>query len=245
MGRGSLRSDDLRPRGPRTDALLRRGRAETIASLSGGEAARVVFCRIPSKPNVLVLDEPTNHLDLESIAALTEALVAFEGTVVFVSDRHVVSKIATRVVEIKPDGINDFPGTYDEYLERSGDDHLDAATVVLRAKAAKATEASAAATSAASSGAAVGESWEEQKRRRNRQKDLPQRRDKVLAEASLAEARKKEIHDAYATPGFFETTPPETLKALEAEDLALGARIDTLMAEWETLEAEIAEISRA
>jgi ATPase subunit of ABC transporter with duplicated ATPase domains len=97
-----------------------------LGSLSGGEAARLVFGKLTlEKPNVLVLDEPTNHLDLESIDALVESLAAYEGTLVFVShDRWFVSRLATRIIELKPDGIRDFTGTYDEYLERDGDDHL-------------------------------------------------------------------------------------------------------------------------
>ena len=88
------------------------------------------------KPNVLVLDEPTNHLDLEAIHALVGALQAFEGTVIFVShDRWFVSELATRILEVTPGGFGDFPGTYDEYLARCGDDHLDAEAVVLKAKA--------------------------------------------------------------------------------------------------------------
>jgi ATPase subunit of ABC transporter with duplicated ATPase domains len=107
-----------------------------VSALSGGEAARLVFCRIMvQKPNVLVLDEPTNHLDLEAIEALVESLRAFEGTVLFVShDRAFVSALATRVLEVTPQGFRDFPGTYEEYLARCGDDHLDAEAVALKEK---------------------------------------------------------------------------------------------------------------
>jgi len=106
------------------------------AALSGGEAARVIFARLAvQKPNVLVLDEPTNHLDLETIEALTKALATREGTLIFVShDRHFVSQIATRIVELRDSGLRDFHGTYDEYVSRVGDDHLDTEQVVLRAK---------------------------------------------------------------------------------------------------------------
>ena len=207
-----------------------------VGQLSGGEAARLVFCRIMvEQPNVLVLDEPTNHLDLESIQALVEALAAFEGTVLFVShDRWFVSELATRILEVTPDGPRDFPGTYDEYLDRCGDDHLDASAVVLRAKKAKKedTKATAADTT----------SWEEQKRRRNRQKELPARRDKALAAIEAAEARKKAIHEAYGSPGFFERTPPAEVAALQAEERELDARVEQLMAEWEAVEQELAEL---
>jgi ATPase subunit of ABC transporter with duplicated ATPase domains len=207
-----------------------------VASLSGGEAARLVFGRLMAEqPNVLILDEPTNHLDLEAIHALVGALRAYEGTVLFVShDRWFVSQLATRILEVTPTGPRDFPGTYDEYLERCGDDHLDAEAVVLRAKSEKRAE-SAAPTP-------VGSAWEEQKRRRNRQKTLPLRRDKVLQAIEAAEARKKAIHDLYASPGFFERTPQAEVSALVAEEAAIGPQVDALMAEWEELEAEIASL---
>ncbi|MFT3764922.1 MAG: ABC-F family ATP-binding cassette domain-containing protein [Minicystis sp.] len=205
--------------------------------LSGGEAARLVFGRLAAEqPNVLVLDEPTNHLDLEAIQALVTALQAYEGTVIFVShDRWFVSELATRILEITPEGPRDFPGTYEEYLARCGDDHLDAEAVVLRAKKDKRAEPAAAP-------APTGSAWEEQKKRRNRAKELPGRRDKVMAAIEAAEKRKGEIHEAYASPGFFEKTPKAEVDALLAEEAALGPKIDTLMAEWEALEAEIAAL---
>ena len=212
-----------------------------VGMLSGGEAARLVFGRLMAEqPNVLVLDEPTNHLDLESIHALVAALRAFEGTVIFVShDRWFVSELATRILEVTPDGPRDFPGTYAEYLARCGDDHLDAEAVVLREKRERREDA----TGATGSDGAAGGSWEEQKKRRNRQKDLPARRDKVLASIEAAEARKKAIHQAYAGEGFFEKTPQAEVDALVAEEAALGPKIDALMAEWESLEEEIAALS--
>jgi ATPase subunit of ABC transporter with duplicated ATPase domains len=84
---------------------------------------------------VLVLDEPTNHLDLEGIEALAVGLAAYDGTLVFVShDRWFVSRLANRIVEITPAGINDFLGGYEEYVERCGDDHLDANAAAALAK---------------------------------------------------------------------------------------------------------------
>ena len=107
-----------------------------LSALSGGEAARLVFSRLSlEQPNVLVLDEPTNHLDLESIEALVVALQNYEGTLILVShDRWFVGQLATRIVEISPGGIRDYLGTYEEYVHACGDDHLDADTVVLKAK---------------------------------------------------------------------------------------------------------------
>ena len=116
--------------------------AKKVANLSGGEAARLVFARLGvTKPTVLVLDEPTNHLDLEGIESLAEGLEKYDGTIIFVShDRWLVSRLATRILEIRPDGLEDFPGTYEEYLERCGDDHLDVEAVVRSARRAKRAE---------------------------------------------------------------------------------------------------------
>ena len=110
-----------------------------LEALSGGEAARLMFARqAVEKPNVLVLDEPTNHLDLEAIEALVHAVTDYEGTLIFVShDRWFVNEIATRIIEITPDGVQDFKGSYDEYLSRAGEDHLDAQEVLRRARDSK------------------------------------------------------------------------------------------------------------
>jgi ATPase subunit of ABC transporter with duplicated ATPase domains len=214
-----------------------------VGALSGGEAARLVFCRIMvEKPNVLVLDEPTNHLDLESIEALVEALVKFEeGTLVFVShDRAFVSALATRILEVTPQGFRDFPGTYDEYLDRCGDDHLDADAVVLKAKKEKAVETTAA-PPGASAKTETALSWEEQKKRANRLKQLPAKRDEVVAAIEAAEARKAVIQAKWCETGFYEKTPKDEIAKLEGEEKALGPKIDALLAEWEALEAELAE----
>jgi ATPase subunit of ABC transporter with duplicated ATPase domains len=86
-------------------------------ALSGGETARLLFCRIMlQKPNLLVLDEPTNHLDLESINALNVALQRFDGTVLLVThDQDVMEEVGTRVWHLDHGAIHDFKGTYEEY----------------------------------------------------------------------------------------------------------------------------------
>ena len=223
-----------------------------VGSLSGGEAARLLFCRIlVDEPNVLLLDEPTNHLDLEAIEALAEGLLKYEGTVIFVShDRWFVSKLATRILEVTPAGPNDFPGSYEEYLARCGDDHLDADTVVLKAKKEKAQKeqkdgpavaVKEAAAAPAGDGATTA-SWEEKKKRRNRQKELPARRDKVMAAIEAAEARKKEIEAMYCRPGFFEKTGKDEIAALKREEGELDGKLEALMGEWEAVEQELAEM---
>ena len=92
-------------------------------NLSGGEAARMIFCRLMlQKPNILVLDEPTNHLDLEAINALNFALQKFEGTVLLVTHDHdLVDEVATRIWHFEHGVVEDFPGTYADFLaEKEG-----------------------------------------------------------------------------------------------------------------------------
>ena len=87
-------------------------------ALSGGEAARLIFCRLMlQRPNVLILDEPTNHLDLESINALNISLQRYDGTVLFVThDYDVIDEVASRIWHFHSGKIEDFKGTYAEYL---------------------------------------------------------------------------------------------------------------------------------
>jgi len=86
--------------------------------LSGGEAARLLFCKLMlQKPNVLVLDEPTNHLDLESINALNIALQRYQGTVLLVTHDHdLIDEVASRIWHFEGDHhLTDFKGAYEEY----------------------------------------------------------------------------------------------------------------------------------
>ncbi|WP_248446977.1 ribosomal protection-like ABC-F family protein [Sinorhizobium meliloti] len=90
--------------------------------LSGGEKARLVMAAMLfDPPNFLVLDEPTNHLDLDTKEMLIKALSAYQGTMLFVShDRRFLSALSNRVLELTPEGINQYGGGYSEYVERTG-----------------------------------------------------------------------------------------------------------------------------
>lgn len=90
--------------------------------LSGGEKARLVMAAMLfDPPNFLVLDEPTNHLDLDTKEMLIKALSAYEGTMLFVShDRRFLAALSNRVLELTPDGIQQYGGGYTEYVESTG-----------------------------------------------------------------------------------------------------------------------------
>ena len=87
--------------------------------VSGGEQGRLLFGKLMlQKPKCLLLDEPTNHLDMESIESLNTALEDYPGTLIFVShDREFVSSLATRIIELTPQGIVNFRGNYEDYLQ--------------------------------------------------------------------------------------------------------------------------------
>ena len=92
---------------------------KTMDMLSGGERGRVVLMKLLlSRCNFLILDEPTNHLDIESKEVLEDALMNFEGTILFIShDRYFINKLATKVVEMSSHGSHTYSGNYSQYIE--------------------------------------------------------------------------------------------------------------------------------
>ncbi|GIT51084.1 MAG: ABC-F family ATPase [Gemmatimonadota bacterium] len=186
-----------------------------VSALSGGEAARLVFSRIAlEEPNVLILDEPTNHLDLESIEALVVELERFEGTLILVShDRWFVSRLATRVVEIKPDEVTDYPGTYEEYVHHSGDDHLDVDRVVLKARREKKKKTKKPVPS-------VVDPAKEIRR-------IKGDRDELTDRIASAEQRVDDIDETLAAPGFYENAASEEIAVLGNERSELRKQIKT------------------
>lgn len=92
-----------------------------VASLSGGEKAKLSLLKLMlSGANTLVLDEPTNHLDIESKEVVEDAMMEFEGTLIIVShDRYLLSRIPDRILELTPEGIVEYKGKFDYYLEKT------------------------------------------------------------------------------------------------------------------------------
>jgi ATPase subunit of ABC transporter with duplicated ATPase domains len=208
-----------------------------LSALSGGEVSRLVFTRLGiERPNVLVLDEPTNHLDLESIEALVEGLRSYPGTLVFVShDRWFVSRLATRILEIRPDGITDYPGTYEEYVHACGDDHLDVDRVVLKAKREK---------KEASDPKERGARRPKRDPVGSRAKQARARLDEVTAQIEATESRIAGIDATFCEPDYFARTPVSEVRVLEEERARLQREVSKLMAEWERIESEIGDLER-
>lgn len=91
-----------------------------VGVISGGEKAKLCFAiMMLQRGNVLILDEPTNHLDLATKEVLENALAEYDGTVILVShDRYLLNKVATRVVDVEPQGVVNYKGNFDDYLEQ-------------------------------------------------------------------------------------------------------------------------------
>jgi ATPase subunit of ABC transporter with duplicated ATPase domains len=209
--------------------------AKRLSALSGGEAARLVFSRIMlERPNVLVLDEPTNHLDLESIEALVEGLREYDGTLILVShDRWFVGELATRIVEITPEEVVDYPGTYHEYVASRGDDHLDADAVLLRHKREK-KEGRKDGNRGSRGGNGTTPPGPSP-----RKGELEKRSRILMERLEEVEARIPAIDATFAEPGYFDRAPEEEVRALEEERAALQAEAARLMEEWEVVERKL------
>ena len=192
-----------------------------LSALSGGESARLVFAKLSVlNPNVLVLDEPTNHLDLEAIEALVQGLKSFAGTLIFVShDRWFVGELANRILEIKPQDILDYRGTYEEYVHFCGDDHLDVDRVVLKAKQEKKIKKKIKKTL----------NIEEKKNSEKEEGEL-------WMQVDIVEARIKEIDEMFADPDYYESVSPEETANISRERTELVKKLDDLTSKLEIIE---------
>ncbi len=166
-----------------------------IRALSGGEAARLVFAHLMlTEQNFLILDEPTNHLDMESIAALIQGLKEYDGTLILVShNRYFISEVANRIIELLPDGINDFQGGYEEFVEKHENDYFD--QMAIKSVAAK-------------------KPCEEKKEERRKKNRLKREIERLEKEIEKLEKEIEKINTKLGAPGFYEKTPPNFLQEI-------------------------------
>ena len=202
-----------------------------LGQLSGGEAARLIFAKMMGdQPNVIILDEPTNHLDLEAIDALVDALKTFDGTLVFVShDRHFVSALGTRILELRLDGISLYEGNYEEYLERLGEDHLDATAILKKQREQDKAQVK---------GKVQGSSQKSKKV--NRQKLNKELRE-VTKNIEKAEAEIAQIHTDWSDPEFFFSHTQVEIEDMQAREVTLKRKLEGWMKTWEQLESALGE----
>jgi ATP-binding cassette subfamily F protein 3 len=194
-----------------------------IGVLSGGERNRYALARMLLQPaNFLLLDEPTNHLDMRAKDVLLEALMEYNGTVVFVShDRYFIDKLATKVFEVGGGAINIFAGNYEDYLWRK-----NAGDRVVEPLPAE-DEATQESSSAPRKGA-------EKRLNPIKLRQMKERQQEIEEQVARLEAEIAECETALASFRNIE----ETRRQTEALDVYRSG-LETLLAEWEQLGATL------
>lgn len=196
-----------------------------ISMLSGGEKGRVSLCKLMLKrDNLLLLDEPTNHLDMDSREVLEGALEDFDGTILTVShDRYFINRVADRILEMRPDGVKEYLGNYDDYLEKKRREE-------------------AGLEDAAASGMTKTQ-LDKQRRKERLLREGKKALEKQLeaAEARIADAE-KEIQDLearMADPELYQR--PDEARETARRHAELQAGMDALYEEWEALSEAVSE----
>ena len=210
---------------------------KSTGALSGGEAARLVLAKLVLlKGNVLILDEPTNHLDMESIEALVEALEAFDGTVLLVShNRYVVERVATKILEIRPDGIDLYDDNYREYLQKVDVDHLSYQVDIRANKKSEKKNSGQFKKDKQKHKANV----QQRKLYRQEAKEVLSRHKEIEASIATLEKEIEKINDLFFDPSYFNKAKPEEVRQQNDQKKSLEVQLETRYAEWESAELEI------
>lgn len=202
---------------------------KTIPLLSGGEKARVALAKLAmNQENFLILDEPTNHLDIDNKEVLENALIDYEGTLLFVShDRYFINRIATKVIELSENGSKVYLGDYDYYLEKKKEEEEIAELL-----AAEQPEVSTPSTNKST----YFQSKEQQKMMRSLQRKITQ----IEEDMAQLEETVDELEQQMVSPAVLDDHVKlnELNQALdEAHQLQ-----EEKLAEWENLSLELEEI---
>jgi ATPase subunit of ABC transporter with duplicated ATPase domains len=203
-------------------------------SLSGGELSRLYLAYLMlKKPSVMLLDEPTNHLDLESISSLANALMEYKGTLIAVShDRDFIDSIFSRIIELSATGshIEDFLGSYSEFIAYKNRDYLDAHKESKLKK--NHTEQSHAKFN-----------YEEQKARKSQAQKLKKQLDKIILEVEELEKEIKNLDNLFSDPNFFIENSREHVRELDNKKNNLEEKLSLLITQWENIEQELLTIN--
>ncbi len=198
-----------------------------VSMLSGGEKARLTLALLATDhDNTLILDEPTNHLDIDSKEVLEQALIEFDGTLLFVShDRYFINRIATQILEITPSGSTLYLGDYDYYL------HKKEELAVLKQEAELKNKTNTAPTENTTTKGQAQLSFEESKQYRRELKKLTQQVDKVTEELESVEQAIEALHHQMAEASTL--NQQDELLKMHEELMDLENRQEILMEEWE------------
>ncbi|MFC6464620.1 ABC-F family ATP-binding cassette domain-containing protein [Marinilactibacillus sp. GCM10026970] len=206
---------------------------KSISSLSGGEKARVALAKLAmEKNNFLILDEPTNHLDIDSKEVLENALIDFEGTLLFVShDRYFINRMATKVLEINQDGLTLYLGDYDYYLQKK--EELEALSALKNTVETNQPNPAVSSASAPSSGSDRAQQKEQQRETRRLERLI----DELEQKLQVNEEKLEQVHQQLSDPAIYDDADQAARFSSEHEELQ--AEQETLMEQWETASIEL------
>lgn len=199
---------------------------KSVSMLSGGERARLLLAKLSMQNNnFLILDEPTNHLDIDSKEVLEDALIDFDGTLLFVShDRYFINRVATKVLEISEEGSTLYLGDYDYYLEKKAE-----LEELARMKEEEAQEKTATVVEKA-----PANDYQAQKANQKELRKLTRRIAEIENQLEEIEAREEEINQAMLA-----TNDATELVDLQKELDELTEQQENLMLEWEELSEKV------
>ncbi len=195
---------------------------KSVGMLSGGEKARLLLAKLSMENNnFLILDEPTNHLDIDSKEVLENALIDFDGTLLFVShDRYFINRVATHVLELSENGSTLYLGDYDYYVEKKSEVEM--------------IQAEEASTSNQVKEASSVNDYQAQKESQKEVRKLMRQIESLEAEIEELESQSQTISEQ-----MLETNDAEKLMELQAELDKISHRQEEAMLEWEELSEQV------
>ena len=195
---------------------------KSVGMLSGGEKARLLLAKLSMENNnFLILDEPTNHLDIDSKEVLENALIDFDGTLLFVShDRYFINRVATHVLELSEKGSTLYLGDYDYYVEKKAEVEM--------------SQTEEASTSNQAKEASPVNDYQAQKESQKEVRKLMRQIESLEAEIEELESQSQAISEQ-----MLETNDADKLMELQAELDKISHRQEEAMLEWEELSEQV------
>lgn len=195
---------------------------KSVGMLSGGEKARLLLAKLSMENNnFLILDEPTNHLDIDSKEVLENALIDFDGTLLFVShDRYFINRVATHVLELSENGSTRYLGDYDYYVEKKSEVEM--------------IQAEEASTSNQAKESSPVNDYQAQKESQKEVRKLMRQIESLEAEIEELESQSQDISEQ-----MLETNDAGKLMELQAELDKISHRQEEAMLEWEELSEQV------
>ena len=195
---------------------------KSVGMLSGGEKARLLLAKLSMENNnFLILDEPTNHLDIDSKEVLENALIDFDGTLLFVShDRYFINRVATHVLELSENGSTLYLGDYDYYVEKKAEVEM--------------IQSEEASTSNQAEESSPVNDYQAQKESQKEVRKLMRQIENLEAEIEELESQSQAISER-----MLETNDADKLMELQAELDKISHRQEEAMLEWEELSEQV------